>query len=34
MTKSEPKDPQSMPFLILGNKIDEEGARKVSSEEA
>ncbi len=23
-----------MPFLILGNKIDEEGARKVAAEEA
>ena len=30
MTKSDPREPESLPFLCLGNKIDEEGARKVS----
>ena len=35
MSKSEPKDPQSLPFLILGNKCDvDEGQRKVSNLEA
>ena len=35
MTKSEPKDPQSLPFLVLGNKCDlDEGLKKVSSGEA
>lgn len=34
MTKSDPKEPQSLPFLVLGNKCDEEGARKVSNAEA
>lgn len=34
MTKSEPKEPHTLPFLVLGNKCDEEGARKVSTVEA
>ena len=35
MTKSEPKDPQSLPFLVLGNKCDlDEGLKKVSAKEA
>ena len=32
LTKSNPADPQSLPFLVLGNKIDlEEGYRKVTT---
>jgi hypothetical protein len=35
MTKSEPKEPSTLPFLVLGNKCDvEEGMRKVSTKEA
>ncbi len=35
MTKSEPKDPQSLPFLVLGNKCDiDDGLKKVSQHEA
>ncbi len=34
MQKSEPKEPHTLPFLILGNKIDEDNLRKVSREEA
>ena len=35
MTKSEPKEPHTLPFLILGNKCDvEEGYRKVTQKEA
>ena len=35
MQKSEPKEPQTLPFLVLGNKSDsEEGMRKVSKYEA
>ena len=35
LSKSEPKEPESMPFLVLGNKSDlEEGLKKVSKIEA
>ena len=34
MTKSEPREPETLPFLVLGNKADDEGARKVSTLEA
>ena len=35
MTKSEPKDPSSLPFVVLGNKCDvDEGMKKVSQQEA
>ena len=35
MTKSEPKEPHTLPFLVLGNKCDvEEGYRKVTQKEA
>ena len=34
MTKSEPKEPGTLPFLVLGNKCDiDEGQRKVSQKE-
>ncbi len=35
MSKSEPKEPHTLPFLILGNKCDiDEGQRKVTTKEA
>ena len=35
MTKSEPKEPHTLPFLVLGNKSDlEEGLKKVTTKEA
>ena len=35
LVKSEPKEPQTMPFLVLGNKCDvEDGLKKVSTVEA
>ena len=35
MTKSEPKDPASLPFLVLGNKCDlDDSQKKVSRQEA
>ena len=35
MTKSEPKEPHTLPFLVLGNKSDiDEGMKKVSANEA
>ncbi len=35
MTKSEPKEPQTLPFLVLGNKSDvDEGMKKVTQREA
>ena len=34
MAKSEPKEPDTLPFLVLGNKADEEGNRKVTAKEA
>lgn len=35
MQKSEPKEPHTLPFLVLGNKSDiEEGQRKINKEEA
>ena len=34
MTKSDPREPETLPFLCIGNKIDEEGSRKVSKVEA
>ena len=35
MTKSEPKEPQTLPFLVLGNKSDvDEGMKKVTTKEA
>jgi GTPase SAR1 family protein len=36
MNKSEPREPETLPFLVLGNKCDDEGLpmRKVSQAEA
>ena len=35
MTKSEPKEAHTLPFLVLGNKSDvEEGLKKVSLKDA
>jgi GTPase SAR1 family protein len=34
MTKSSPQDPESFPFLVLGNKCDMEDQRKVAIVEA
>ena len=34
MTKSSPQDPESSPFLVLGNKCDMEDQRKVATVEA
>ena len=35
LTKSDPTEPQTLPFLILGNKVDvEESQRKVTTLEA
>ncbi len=31
MTKSLPQNPESFPFLVLGNKADMEGSRRVST---
>ena len=34
LTKSTPKDAENFPFLVLGNKLDLEEQRKVSTLEA
>ena len=34
MTKSAPNDPETFPFLVIGNKVDLEDQRKVSTLEA
>ena len=35
LTKSEPREPQTLPFLILGNKVDvEESMKKISTQES
>ncbi len=31
MTKSSPNDPDSFPFLVIGNKVDMQDNRKVST---
>jgi len=31
MTKSAPNDPDSFPFLVIGNKVDMQDNRKVST---